>query len=64
MNMQQVYLWPSLYTSLLFSANQKTGLPHGAFGSWHEIVVTSTLRVGGAQGNGKELPHSGEPELD
>lgn len=22
MNMQQVYLWPSLYTSLLFSANQ------------------------------------------
>lgn len=47
MNMQQVYLWLSLYTSLFYSVNQKTGLPHRASGPWHGVVVTTILCVGG-----------------
>lgn len=62
MNMQQVYLWLSLHTAPLFSANQKTGLPPRAFGPRHGIVVTRISLYRSGEGKSRGAAPGGEPE--
>lgn len=61
MNMQQVYLWHSLHTTLLFSANQKIGLPGRAFGPRHGIVVPRVSLCWWGDGKSRGAAPGGEP---